>query len=318
MRAINVVFALLGCALLSCGGSKQAVKEQNFGVAASFNPVKECTTRVYGRYVRGASCPNAELLFISREPSADVQLAGLRSQLHVYGHPTEDRSLRINGRDVPTLFYAVGPPEAPVMASYAFALPGPNGTDSIEVQCFQRKESIQPKRCSVLVDSFISQGIQRGEWPSVLGRAAQGQAIQLDVASREVRLPTSCDELGLFDVDCKEGHVGAHQLGSEAELATTLAGHLAATRDDTIKRERELDCTVEGVKTTCNVREYRLSFGDLRFMFSAATLVRDVPLFITCDAPLSKMGLPPGPICSQFFAFEDGVLTKEEPEEEPM
>jgi hypothetical protein len=43
-----------------------------------------------------------------------------------------------------------------------------------------------------------------------------------------------------------------------------------------------------------------------------------VPLFITCDAMRSKMGLPPGPICTQFFSFPEGELLREEPEVEPM
>jgi hypothetical protein len=313
MRAIRVW--LLFLLATACGGAQQQVQEKEFTVAASFNPIKECSTTAFGRFVRGVTCPSAELLFWSRELPADQMLLGLKTLLAAYGHTTEDRTLQINGRDAPAITYQVGSGDSPLLSSYALALDAPEG-GSIEVQCFQRNGSVKPKRCVSLVDAFISQGLLRGEWPAVLARMPRKEPIVVDVAGRQIRLPSSCDELSLFDVDCHEGHVTVHRLERAEQLGQVLDAHLAATRDDTIKRERVLPCVVEGLAAECDVREYRLPFGDTRYMLSAAVTVRDTPLFVSCDARRSRIGEPPGAVCIQLFVFEEGVLEARDPEDE--
>jgi len=299
------------CSAQACGASKEPVVERDFVVANSFNPVKECQTTSFGRFVRGASCPSAELLFISREPSPEVLVASMRKELQSLGQTVETRSLRVNGRDLEALSVAYGPAEKPVVSSLATALALPGSSDSIEVQCFSKERPIDPKRCSSLLDAFIQQGLLRGEWPSVLAQASGRRAIQFDVAGHDVLLPSTCDELGVFDVDCPDGHIQLHMLGSRDQLQPAMKAVLTQKADATLVLEREIECAVEGLPTMCVVRKSRLPFGDWLHSYTAALDVRGVPLLIACDTRASRSSLLPGAVCSRVISFADGAL--EEP-----
>ncbi len=309
LRAMLVCWAMLAC--WACGSSAPPpVKEHAFVVAASFNPVKECETTSFGRYVRGASCPGAELLFISRPASPEVTLQSMRAELSSLGQEVQTRSLLINGKEWETISVSYGPGEQPIVSSLATVLPmaGAGSSDSVEVQCFAQKRLIDPKRCRSLLESFIAQGLLRGEWPSVLAQSDARRSIAFDVAGREVLLPSQCDELGLFDVDCPEGHVQMHILAASAQLPSASKALLAQRANATLALERELDCMVDGFPARCIVRRFRLPYGDELHTYHAALELRGMPLLISCEARRSHAPILPGSLCSRFFAFEDGVL----------
>lgn len=311
LRSRVSTITLLLALFAGCGGGEKKVSEHAFTVASGFNPIKECSTTSFGRFVRGASCPMAELLFISREPAPQVMLASMRAELTLLGMHPEERSLRINGRDQEALSVLYGTEEQPIVSSLATVLAIPGSSDSIEVQCYATDKRIDPKRCSSLLDSFIEQGLLRGEWPSVLNQAPARRSIEFNVAGHAVMLPGSCDELGLFDVDCPEGHVQMHILETPDQLQTSLGALLTHSKDETLALERELDCVVEGLPTRCSVRRFRLPYGDALHVYHAALTIRSVPTLLSCTTKQSRSGdLLPGALCSRFFAFDEGVLVE--------
>lgn len=306
-RWVLMLWAAL--ALLACGKTEPPpVTERAFVVAAGFNPVKECQTTSFGRYVRGASCPGAELLFISRAPAPKVWLEHMRSELVRLGQTVEARSLLVNGQEHDALSITYGPIERPIVSTLVTTLAMPGATDSIEVQCFARERPIDPKRCRSLLDSFIEQGLLRGEWPSVLAQAAARRSIQFNMAGREVLLPSDCDELGLFDVDCSDGHVQMYILERPDQLQPALSALLAHRRNETLLLEREIPCAVDGLPTQCIVRKSRLPFGDELHAYHAALPIRGIPVLVACETKRSRATLLPGALCSRFFSFELGAL----------
>ncbi len=296
----------------ACGASEKDVREPVFSVAASFNPVKECETTSFGRYVRGASCPGVSMLFVSREPSPSEMLANLRSDLRVLGQPSEARMLRVNGREQEAIAFTYGPPDSPTVQGLTTVLAVPGSGDSIEVQCYATKRLIDPKRCSTLLDAFIEQGLLRGEWPSVLSQSAARRAIHFDLAGHEVLLPGSCDTLGVFDVDCPEGHVQMHLLTGAEQLAPALRARLNQQQAPTLTLEREIPCAVDGLSTQCVVRKYRLPYGDWLHAYHAALDVRGTPVLLSCDTRASFSEILPGPMCARFFRFAVGALAEPE------
>lgn len=292
----------------ACGAAKEAVTEHAFVVAKSFNPVKECRTTNFGRFVRGASCPFAELLFISREPAAEVLVANLRKELQLLGQTVETRSLHVNGHDLETLSVAYGSAEKTAVWSLTTAIALPGSSDSIEVQCFSKERPVDPKRCSTLLDSFIEQGLLRGEWPSVLSQTSARRAIEFDVAGHVVLLPSNCDELGVFNVDCPDGHLVLHMLGNREAMQPAMRALLAQSADATLVLERDIECAVEGLPTMCVVRKSRLPFGDWLHSYVAALEIRGVPSLLACDTRASRSSLLPGDVCSRVFAFAAGAL----------
>jgi hypothetical protein len=287
------------------------VREEEFVVAGGFDPVKECETTRFGRFVRAVRCPNAELMFISRAPRSQEVLRNMNARLTRSGFGVEPRALRVNGVDVPTLWLRLGPEDKPRVTTLIAALDVPGASDSIEVQCFRRDDAIQPARCASLLEAFVKQGLLNGEWPRSLAQIDAHGPIHFDVAGRDLLLPGSCDELGLFDVECQEGHVQMTPLQSAPQIPHALSAELALTRDETLALERVIPCRVEGLQTDCVVRRYELPFGDMLHVYYAALEVRGVPLLFVCDTRQSRVTLLPGGMCQQFFSFAEGDL--EEP-----
>jgi len=293
----------------ACGSSEKPAREHAFTVASSFNPIKECSTTSFGRFVRGATCPMADLLFISREPAPQVMLASMRAELTLLGLHADERSLRVNGRDIEALWMLYGGEEKPIVSSLATVLSVPGSSDSIEVQCYAKARRIEAKHCATLLDAFIEQGLLRGEWPSVLNQAPARRSIEFDVAGHAVLLPGSCDELGLFEVDCPEGHVQMHILESPDQLSLALGALLKQRKDETLALEREIECVVEGLPTNCVVRRFRLPYGDALHVYQAALTIRGIPTLLTCETKQSRSGdLLPGALCGRFFGFNQGSL----------
>ncbi len=308
-RWVLALWAMLSA--LSCGSNEPPpVSEHAFVVAAGFNPVKECETTSFGRYVRGAACPGAELLFISRAPSPEAILKSIRAELTALGQPSETRSLFINGKNIDAISRFYGSPDKPIISSLTTVLAIPGSSDSIEVQCYAAQRMIDPKRCRALLDSFIEQGLLRGEWPSVLAQSAARRPIKFNVVGHEVLLPSNCDELGLFDVDCPDGHIQMYLLESPNQLETALAGQLAQRANPTLLLERSVECAVEGLPIQCTVRKFRLPFGDELHAYHAALQIRGIPVVMACETKRSRASLLPGALCSRFFGFEPDALTE--------
>ena len=301
---------------LACGKAEPPpVSEHAFVVAAGFNPVKECETTSFGRYVRGAVCPNAELLFISRAPAPAALMQGMREELSALGKVPDLRSLLINGKEQEALSITYGPAEHPFVTSIVTVLEIPGATDSIEVQCFARERVIDPKRCRSLIDAFIQQGLLRGEWPSVLAQSDARRSVQFNMVGHGILLPSNCDELGLFDMDCPDGHVQMNLLDSAEQLRPALNGQLAQRANATLALERQIGCAIDGLPTMCVVRKFRLPFGDELHVYHAALQVRGVPILLSCEVKRSKASLLPGALCSRFISFEAGVLDEPPVEE---
>ena len=297
--------------LSACGGGRSEQPTPQFQTQA-INPLEGCRTTTISRFSRGAECPGAQMLFVSREPPAEELLRGTQATLVAYQYAPVERVLRVNGRDQPTIEYQMGEGDKPALHVLltAFSLPGTS--ESIEAQCYAERGLVQPKRCAALLDGFIAQGLLRGDWPRGLSVSQPQEAIPFQVGAHAVRLPSNCYRIGPLDLDCKDGHVRLFVSDMADKLTRMQQVELAATRDDSMIRERVVPCSLEGVPTQCTYRRFRLPYSDELLSFHASALVRGVPVLLSCEVKKSRAQQLPGPICSQFFAFEEGAL--EEPQ----
>jgi hypothetical protein len=297
--------------LAACGGGQKKAPEPAFHTQA-INPLEACRTTTMSRVSRGAECPGANVLFVSRESSADELLRGTQAQLVAYQYAPSERVLKVNGRDQPVLEYQMGEGETPALHVLFTAFSRPYSTESIEAQCYAEHGLVEPRRCAVLLDGFIAQGLLRGEWPRTLSASQPQESIDFHVGGHTARLPSNCYRIGPLDLDCKDGHLRLFVNDAADKLSRMEQVDLKATRDDSLIRERTVPCTLEGVATTCTFRRFRLPYSDELWSFHASAVVRDVPILLSCEVKKSRANPPPGPICTQFFAFEQGAL--EEPQ----
>jgi hypothetical protein len=306
--AVRTLRILLGClfGVLGCG-SPPVERAPTFSEARAFNPLGACTTTNFGRYTRGVSCRDTHILFISREMTPAALLEHKRKSLLAYGLAAEPRSLLVGGRELPALGYYMGSFEAAAVAVLSTPLDYYGSEESIEALCYHFGGPVDPKRCASLLDAFVAQGITRGEWPSVLSPRDPQAALSFDVLGRAVRLPGSCDELGPFDAECKEGHVSLLILEEPAQLPRALAADQAVGVNGTLLSEWNTPCSVEGVDLSCNVRRYRVPFDEL-FVYRAAVEVRGTPVLLSCATRKSQSPRLPGGVCSQFLGFEPEAL----------
>lgn len=313
MQIKHLVPLALSCALLlsACGGSRKAAPEPAFQTQP-FNALEACRTTTISRFARGAECPGAFLLFVSRQPAPEELLRGTQAALLAYQYAATERVLTVNNRDQPVLEYQMGPEDAPALHVFftAFAVSG--SSESIEAQCYAYDAMVEPKRCAALLDGFISQGLLRGEWPKGLAVSQPQESVAFEIAKRLVRLPAQCYTLGPLDIECKDGHVRLFVSDSADKLARMQQVDLEATRDDSLIAERPVPCTFEGVASTCHMRRFRLPYSDELLSFHASGVVRGTPLLLSCEVRKSLAKPVPGPICGQFFTFDPDVL--EEPE----
>lgn len=303
-------------ALAACGGSPPKVEESAFSSARAFNPLETCKTTNFSRFARGAQCSGARLLFVSREPSPAELLERARLNLAGYGVEVDPHTLKVNGRDMNTLVYHMGDPAAPTVSAIITAFEVPGTTESIEVQCYAYGEGVDPKRCASLLDGFVAQGLLRGEWPGGLDEADSRDLVVMRVAGREVHLPSSCDELSPYEVDCKQGHVHLLEASEKESLARMREVSLQVTKHESLDREWIAPCLLEGMSAECTIRKYKLPFHDELWAFYATATVRNRPIMLTCDTRKSRVGTPPGPICGQFLLFEGSALEEPPREEE--
>jgi hypothetical protein len=305
VRARFSVAVLL--AIAACGG-KDRVEEPVFRAAEGPNPFEVCETSAFGRYSRGVRCKDMYVLLVSRNVAPEVFLKGTRKTLEAYGFAPDDLPLRVNNREQPAFEFKQGRAEKPLLHQFVTALSVPGSSESIEARCYSIVGEVEPVRCQTVLDGFIEQGLFRGEWPRSLATSAPRESIHLDVAGRDVRLPSSCTELAPFDFDCQDGHVRMLAAEIPEKLPRLLATDLEITRDDTLIGERSVPCALEGVATTCTLRRSRLPYGDELLSYRATAVVRSQALLVSCDVKKSRATPEPGPICGQFFRFEEGVL----------
>jgi hypothetical protein len=297
---MKIKLLAFSCALVvvACGGAREAAPEPAFQ-KQTFNALEACRTTTLSRYARGAECPGARVLFVSRQPVPEEVLRGTQAALAAYQYTATERVLSVNNRDQPTLEYLMGREDAPVLHVLFTAFGLPSG-ESIEAQCYDYGTMVEPKRCAALLDGFVAQGLLRGEWPKGLGD------------SQPQRLPSSCYTLGPLDIECKDGHVRLYVSDAPDKLARMQQVDLEATGDPSLIAERPVPCTLEGVTSTCFMRRFRLPYGDELLSFHGHGLVRGTPLLLSCEVKKSLARPVPGPICGQFFTFEPDVL--EEPQ----
>jgi hypothetical protein len=129
----------------------------------------------------------------------------------------------------------------------------------------------------------------------------------MNMFGREVKLPGACDELGPFDVDCRQGHVRMLVLENAEQLERAKAADIEAGAEGTLLHDWTTPCSVEGVETTCSVHRYRIPFDEL-FVYRAVLVVKDTPLFIACEARKGRSERLPGSICAQFLFFEPEAI----------
>jgi hypothetical protein len=294
-------------ALAACGG-KQEATEPVFRVAEGPDPFEVCETSAFGRYSRGVRCKDMFVLLVSRDVTPDAFLKGTRINLEAYGFAPDDFPLRVNGKEQPAFEFKQGRAEKPLLHQFVTALAVPGSSESVEARCYSFAGEVQPVRCQTVLDGFIQQGLFRGEWPRKLGTAAPREAIGFDLAGRVVRLPSSCSELAPFDFDCQDGHLRMFAADIPEKLPKLLAADLEVTRDDTLSGERTAPCALEGVATTCTLRRSRLPYGDELLSYRATAVVRSQALLVSCDVKKSRATPEPGPICGQFFRFEEDAL----------
>jgi hypothetical protein len=307
MAHVRARFSLLLLAIAACGGKAES-EEPVFRAAQGPNPFEICATSTFGRYSRGVRCKDMYVLLVSRDVSPDALLQGTRINLESYGFTPEAFTLRVNGREQPALEYKVGRADKPLMHQFMTALAVPGSGESIEARCYSYVGEVEPVRCQTVLDGFIQQGLYRGEWPRALATSPPRESLSLDLAGREVRLPSSCSELGPFDIDCQDGHVRVLAADIPEKLPKLLETDLEITRDDTLIGERTVPCSLEGVATTCTLRRSRLPYSDELLGYRATAVVRKQALLVSCDVKKTRATPEPGPICNQFFRFEEGVL----------
>ena len=306
---LRCIFAgVLAVAGIACGGASSQGEVK--AATAVYNPLSVCRTSHMSRYARGAACPGANLLFVSREPSPSELLERTRLNLQSYGVSTKDEKLAIAGQQLPALSYVMGAPSAPTVGMLFTALPVPGSSESFEAQCYAYGAAVDPKPCTTLLQAFVDQGLLRGEWPRALSDARPQESIVVRLPGREVRLPWACDELAPLDVQCKEGHVRAFVASDPAHLPRIKEVELAGEADPTLVRQWAVPCRIEGVPTECTVRKYGLPFADELWAFYATAVVKNQPLFVSCNTRRSFSHIMPGPICNQFISFEDGALAE--------
>ena len=294
-------------AIAACGG-KDKVEEPVFRNAEAPNPFEVCETSTFGKYSRGVRCKDMFVLLVSRDAAPDALLKGTRANLEAYGLLPDDFPLRVNNREQPAFEYKLGRVEKPLIHQFVTALAVPGSSESVEARCYSFVGEVEPVRCQSVLDGFIQQVLFRGEWPRSLATAAPRESLHFDLAGRSVRLPSSCSELAPFDLDCQDGHLRMLAVDIPEKLPKLLAADLELTRDDTLIGERSVPCALEGIATTCTLRRSRLPYGDELLGYRATAVVRSQALLVSCDVKKSRATPEPGPICGQFFRFEEGVL----------
>jgi hypothetical protein len=303
----RVRFAVALSLAIACGG-KEKTEEPVFRAAEGPNPFEVCETSAFGRYSRGVRCKDMYVLLVSRDVAPEALVQGTRINLEALGIPSEDTPLLINGRQQPALEYALGRADKPLLHQFVTALAVPGSGESVEARCYSYVGTVEPVKCQNVLDGFIQQGLFRGEWPRALATSAPRETRSLGLAGREVRLPASCSELGPFDIDCDDAHLRVLAADIPEKLPKLLAADLEITKDDTLIGERTVPCALEGVPTTCTLRRSHLPYGDELLGYRATAVVRGQALLVSCDVKKSRATPEPGPICRDFFRFEEGVL----------
>lgn len=301
----------LGLVVTACGGGQKEAPEPAFHTQV-INPLEACRTTTISQVSRAASCPGAELLFVSRGSSAEELLRGTQAALVAYQYTPEERVLRVNGRDQPVLEYQMGSSSPPALHVLFTAFARPGSSESIEAQCYAEHALVEPKRCAHLLDGFVAQGLLRGEWPPGLSVTQPQDAIPYRVGEHTVRLPSNCYRIAPLELDCKDGHVRQFVSDTPEKLTRMQQVDLEATRDPSLIAERPVPCSLEGAPTTCIFRRFRLPYSDELYSFHASGVLRGVPTLLSCEVKKSRANPAPGPICSQFIGLEADAL--EEPQ----
>jgi hypothetical protein len=301
-----------GALLAACSAPPR--KEPSFVEVHSFDPLSACLTTGFGRYARSVSCGGTELLFVSRPSSPEALFEQKRALWSAYGVPVDERSLLFGGRENAVLGYAMGPFESASVSALFAALPVTDSQESIEVQCYHRGGPVDPKRCSVLLDAFVKQGLTHGEWPASLSQRDPQAPRVLDLVGRPVRLPASCEYVAPLELTCRDGDVRLVVAETEAQLSGMLAADLQVAAQGQRERRWQAPCTVDSTPTTCTLTAERVALGQL-VTLRAALMLREHPVMLACTTKRSPSSPLPGPLCGQLFGVDAEAFAEPEPED---